>query len=472
MNLNQKEALEIIDNFIYKNITCEDLKEDFLNLHDININSRFCEEFFELQDIYKNINILSGGSGNEIDMFPFLFYVPDFDPDDIYGALNNFKPVARNEGYIFLNKWIMLADYLVRKTHIPIKNYKAERNLEISNICNRIGVIPYIIQKYDYYLYGIPQLIRSDDEERMNIIRVLSDNYFINVSDKTVDIYNSETGIKERVILHYSPNILAAIIINNKIIIANGSQLKILNYITGIVDFMLHSETDDIFSIVNLSNNIIASGSFEGNICLFDLDTKTEISSLSIESSLEVMVSLQKFIILSSSDQKIHIWNTKSDQHFILEGLYLKPFINILSKDKFTIITSDGLFEIWNINSLKKEMNTIIFENQDDDSPVVSSVLIDSNKIFIGSSHGDIKIYEPFSKIYERDLYILDRYISDMILLPNNQLVSLSSDSQIDIWDLDTYQIIRSFKVPFEDRSKLLLLPNGRFISGGFRLWM
>ena len=238
-------------------------------------------------------------------------------------------------------------------------------------------------------------------------------------------------------------NKIVASLINGKIYVWDLSSRNI--------DYSINAHKSAIWSLIKLSNGMIASGSSDKIIKIWNIAIGSNEASIKLrghKSTIFCLGEIEKNKLLSGSeDRTIKLWDLIEKKCLMSLDDPNGSKINCLHilHDPGFIITGgdDNLLKIWNIysdyipNTLVGHECTIwsIISLNDEDSMIAS-----------GSSDNTIKIWDLISL---KCLFTLEGHentISSLNLLNNDLLVSASWDKYIKIWNLKTRNCFATLK--------------------------
>ncbi len=184
---------------------------------------------------------------------------------------------------------------------------------------------------------------------------------------------------------------------------------------------------------VNFNGDIIVSGSFNGSIKIWNLNSNHYIKMLTYHTEEIYCLHLYKdYIISGSRDKNIFIYNYKTEEKLSLKGH--TESIWTIDTDNFGNIYSgslDGTVRIWTKKDNYK--NNIILNVSE---YAVLKVIVYNELIIIGTWNGIIEIWNKNNKLFSMKTY--HTYISGL-RLRNNFLITSGNDNQVKIWKLSKY---------------------------------
>lgn len=379
-----------------------------------------------------------------------------------------------------------LVDYLVQLTYVQISPFEEQRLIEIKRL-GLISDLTKIIAKYDYYFHGFsdkPLYIPQEPKEDNHInVFPLSINHFIStINYEQPIIWNVIT--KQYTVLPFNGRIFP-ITTSNQIIFASFSKILIWNFKTMKLEFTLLGHTDEITNIIKLSNKYMASGSKDGNIKIWNLQTGKYVSTLSGTSEIDNLIFLKDNYIVSKSSLGVQMWHFKEGK-LVFQIKELNCIIKKLDEYRIVCLSEDGIMKIINLflneGQVENEINMV---NEDDNDgtfefdigdDVIDSMIISGNKIIVALNIAIIKVYNW--KTHKIDnIFKNDRFnITKMIILPNGQLFCGYYDHSLRIWDLDTGNLIQILdNGPFLSSDITILPLSNKFLVSTFqnsiRIW-
>eukprot|EP01080_Neovahlkampfia_damariscottae_P007013 gene7013-11178_t len=248
--------------------------------------------------------------------------------------------------------------------------------------------------------------------------------------------------------------------------LASGSRdktIKIWDFETGKCKETLSNHRNSVLSLIQLSNGNLLSGSRDNTILEWK-DGKC-VSTINPESG-NVLSLLEiprlNFIAAGFSDHSIGIFKDQKIYHR-LKGHEGWIWDLILFSDTILMSASeDGCIKFWNLESMEL-IKTIVAHDQS-----VNKIVKHSKNICIsGSSDKSIKIWNIEKSECLRSLSGHEDYVRDLELLNDELLASGSEDGTIKIWNIKTGECISTLQHSNYVKS-ILRLPDGKIVSGSY----
>jgi F-box and WD-40 domain protein 7 len=182
---------------------------------------------------------------------------------------------------------------------------------------------------------------------------------------------------------------------------------------------------------VNFNGDIIVSGSFNGSIKIWNLNSNYYIKMLTYHTEEIYCLHLYKdYIISGSRDTNIFIYNYITEETECLEGHTDSVWSIDTDKDGNIYSCSlDGTVRIWtkNDNNYKNKILKI-------SDYAVLKLIIYNELIIIGTWNGTIEIWNKNKRIFSMKTH--QTYVSGMKLI-NNFLITSGNNNQVKIWKIN-----------------------------------
>lgn len=320
-----------------------------------------------------------------------------------------------------------------------------------------------IILKYDYYFYGNLDTVIEGSIKKYPYIDSLSDGRIIDISsikDNHLRLFHHKT--LKHVHLSKSPNkFYATSLTSKKPSLEYCEELKGWRSHIEKIDKVFKYPKDHINVITVLLDDRIITGSENGTLKIFNLLGQCTIEVKAHKSSIENIVLLSNNKIATGSwDHNVKFWNTES---LTCEGFmdkHLKPITCILTIPKTynhqeLIISgsNDKLLIVSDINGYLSELKA----HRD---PVECAAVLDEDRIVSGGMDHLVILWNI--NTYEKE-YIFDNKhrVSHIDILINRNIVINSAINTITIWDPETDKQT-NLDAKFFGISYILVLPNGK----------
>jgi DNA-binding beta-propeller fold protein YncE len=258
-------------------------------------------------------------------------------------------------------------------------------------------------------------------------------------------------------------------------IIASGSHdksIKIWNLQTGQEIRTLKGHSDHVHSVAfSPDGQILASTSFE-TIKLWDLKTGQNIATLDWHSNYIVSVAFSPDgqILASSSFETIKLWYLKTKQEITIlteqfEDSYLA--VNPYGQAIFAISIRDNTYiKVWNLKT-EQEICTITDTEQLD---FINLVAISSDGWTIALIIGDstIQVWDLRNQQKIHSLVVGSVWFTSLAFSPDEKvIVSASKDDKVKIWNLKTGQAIHTLTGHSGSVTSIAISRDGQTIASG-----
>lgn len=316
-------------------------------------------------------------------------------------------------------------------------------------------IIPVVI-KYDYYLnLNITATLKDHTDEIRDIV-VLPDNRIASgslsgnvlIHDVVNDLYTVLPG---------NTSIMHVRLLSDGRIVTSRDDTSLQIWKNDILERTINNLNNDGWSpvvIVLPDNTIITTNSEEnGDVELWDLNTGEHIMSLkghTQEVAFAILLPDGR-LVTGSSDTSIRIWDLKEGVcEKILTGhtKFISDLV-LLSKNTFVSVSQDGTLRIWNADTGVCD-NILSIEGGYPMTHV--RVVPGGNRLISADKNGSIIIWtlRP-SRITYQVLYAGQGHrINNMDFLPNNQLMSISQNEDVKIWDLDKLLLFKTLDIDWQ----------------------
>ncbi|PCD20318.1 hypothetical protein AU210_016185 [Fusarium oxysporum f. sp. radicis-cucumerinum] len=263
--------------------------------------------------------------------------------------------------------------------------------------------------------------------------------------DKTVRIWDVEMGNCERVLEDHSDDVSSVVFSHNSKKVVSGSDdktIRIWNAATGDCERVLEGHSDAVNSVVfSHDSTKVASGSDDNTVRLWNAETgecervleghSDDVNSVVFSHDLTKVAS-------AGDDNTVRIWNAETGKcERVLEGhsSYVNSVVFSHNSKKVASASWDKTIRIWNAEMSKCER---VLEGH---SSVVLSLVFSHNSKKVASAGDDntVRIWNAEMDECER---VLEGHSSVVLSLvfshDSKKVASASSDKTIRIWNAET----------------------------------
>ncbi len=241
------------------------------------------------------------------------------------------------------------------------------------------------------------------------------------------------------------------------------------NYVSNSSFSFKTNHNDYIFAILFVNNNLIATGSKDLTIKIWNQSfylVSTLYGHLKPVVALLALPATTTLLASGSCDTTIKIWNLNTFS-LITTLVRHKGCVNTLALYGTEIMlsgSSDKQIIVWNITNNNFEIITYLIGHKD----AINS--IDTYKtrlIAAGSQDATIKIWSSAHRVTQMLTNHTDS-VFGLVVLKNGNLASGSIDNTIKIWDKNTRELLYTLSNHTGNVFKLAVLNNGFLISGSW----
>lgn len=230
-----------------------------------------------------------------------------------------------------------------------------------------------------------------------------------------------------------------------------------------------------IWSLVELPGGLLASGSDDGTIEIWDTSRWNFVHMLEGHSDTVYSLNIlpRGLLASGSGDGTIKIWDINS-WHCLqtLQGHhgYVRSVVPI-SEELLASGSHDSTIKIWDMNSWK-----CVQTLREHTGNIYSLIILSEGRLLASSSEDyTIRIWDTISWRCVQILRRHDNFVQSLSLIPGELLVSGSGDDTIRIWDTNSWSCIQTLQGGSYLITSLTFLPGGKLASGsyhgGIKIW-
>jgi len=260
-------------------------------------------------------------------------------------------------------------------------------------------------------------------------------------------------------------------------ILASGSldyTIKLWNTSTGVCLRTLQGHSAIVFSLAVLPGGILASVSEDHTIKLWNPSTGECLRTLQGHSSYVFSLAVLPSEVLASgsSDQTIKLWNPSTGECLrTLEGHSRDVYsLAVLPGGILASGSLDYTIKLWNTST-----GVCLCTLQGHSDNVSSLAVLPGGILASGSWDRTIKLWNPSTRECLRTLQGHPSDVSSLTVLPGGILASGSSDHTIKLWNPSTGECLRTLQEHSGNIPSLTVLPGGILASGShdktIKLW-
>ena len=213
---------------------------------------------------------------------------------------------------------------------------------------------------------------------------------------------------------------------------------------------------------------ILASGSDDYRVKLWDIESKSEIANLSGHNSYVRSVAFSsdgKYLASGSNDYKVKLWDIESKSEIkTLSGHSNYVYSVAFSPDGKILAfgSGDKIIKLWDIES-KSEIATLSGHND-----YVYSVAFSPDGKYLASGSGDkiIKLWDIESKKEIATLSGHEKGIRGLAFSPDGKILASGSlDGSVRIWDIEKGEEVKKFYEHTGEIYSVAFSPCGRYLA-------
>lgn len=313
------------------------------------------------------------------------------------------------------------------------------------------SILPSYVVKYDYFFEGRIQNT-LEEGKKVKFILQLSSKKIIVTSRNDISVWNIETF--ERELSIHTPSIITAIAILDVETIVCGfssGSISIYNTRNGLHSLISRPHRSRIMVLLKLVNNTFASAALSDTVIkIWNRDLVHVHDLVGHVSRIVCCTVVSNTLISGSFDGEIKMWNlnTGECEHTLNGEGYISSIHDL--KDGRILSVSNNL-KIWSLEGVLQSTLTVTYF----DLKVVmprSCVILSKDRVACTYEDNTLKIWNLSSKTYISSEI---NKIESIHVLPNTDIISESSR----VWDSTT--LLERKDVNFESKH-ILVLTDGR----------
>jgi WD40 repeat protein len=236
-----------------------------------------------------------------------------------------------------------------------------------------------------------------------------------------------ELNKKYEMILQLLPNTVPDVF--EHVACGSNSAIEIWNVRTGTCVKVLRGHSDDIYSIIQLSDGTLVSASRDHTIRLWDMSTGECTKVLSGHTSFvhSVIQLANKTIVSGSHDKTIKVWSTEVKT---IQADTIVRCLLVLEDGTLVSGGGDNKITFWNVTTGEK-IKTLTGHTD-----IVKSILLLKDGRLVSSSWYTIRIWK--NDHCEKVLKGHNDSVHKVIELTDGHLASCSADKTIRLWNTNT----------------------------------
>jgi WD40 repeat protein len=249
------------------------------------------------------------------------------------------------------------------------------------------------------------------------------------------------TGKTLKILREHKGTIFALAILPDETLVSGGEDCRIIlwNISNGNKIFQLEGHSDMISCLLvlkNDTNNLIASGSYDRSVRIWQTDKPNEPLQILIGHENEVLslVNLSDGNLASGSkDKTIRIWNITSGE--TIKILNCNHPISSLASLKENQIISSSYVTIWDVlNNCKLKL---LYSGLPE-SCYVLLVILKDQILAAGYKDGFIRLYDIERGVFLKEIKSHSSCVWSLVMLSDGRLASSSDNKIIKIWNINS----------------------------------
>ena len=246
-------------------------------------------------------------------------------------------------------------------------------------------------------------------------------------NEENRSIFLDKNKFQKKININYIENVNSFQILNDGLSIRENKPKKYHCIKT------LIGHTDYVVCLIQLKSGLIATGSKDSTICIWDLEKGTCDKKLNDLGKVFCLLEFEPDMILSGNEFNINLWDLKSKKEdYLYNFLEYEQRFNCLVKCNDNIFASgsnDGKIDIWDYYN-KVEIRKI---NAHEES-ILCLIKLNDGNLCSGSEDKKIKIFNWEKGTCINELLGHNNWVKSICQLDDNIIVSGSDDYSIKIW--------------------------------------
>ncbi len=222
---------------------------------------------------------------------------------------------------------------------------------------------------------------------------------------------------------------------------------------------------------INFDGKLVASGSDDQTILIWDLVTKKQVACLRGHTGAIRTIAFSltgKLLVSGSSDRTIKLWNLDNYQEIITLSGHQQAVNSVLFTPDGTQIISgsaDKTIKLWDVNT------TEVLATLKSHHLAVRDITYDATRNQLASASLDrtAKVWDLNNYQLTQTLTYHNWAVNAIAISPNGKILATGSDDNtIGIWDLDNQNLLRNISGHSWSVSSLVFKSNSELISGSW----
>ena len=237
----------------------------------------------------------------------------------------------------------------------------------------------------------------------------------------------------------------------------------------------IQAHNDRISSLTKLANDLIATGSYDGKVKIWDISKDEKDALVMTKNAIGTVFCLLEFepnkLLGGTSANMVNLWDLsdKNNLEYIHNFYQHYLWVHALAKcdeDHFASASNDTKIIIWNYRTQKSEK---ILEGHTD--CIMDMIMLHNGYLCTGSADETIKIWDWKEAKCLYSFKPHKKYVKCICELSNKLLITGSEDNKIEIWkenEKENYENIKLIEAHSYPVRSLCQLDEKHFVSGSF----